>query len=174
MGAFFVALRCSSIYLGNISIDLSIYLVYTVHMVNERKTHYIYGLIDPRTNALFYIGFTHNPEYRLSIHNQSGSAGFKKRAFIKQMRAEGFKPQMVILQKCQEQFARHLEKQWIQFSLFLGADLINEKQSTEKGVDIRERFTQYAQAQSHNKHIKKRNEAVKTQMLRLLDKLPTS
>lgn len=138
-------------------------------MIN--KKHYIYGLIDPRSNHLFYIGVTHDLDSRLAVHSQCAGNGFKKKAFVKQMRAEGFKPQIVILQTCGAKSAKHIEKQWIQFSMFLGANLINEKQSTENGIDIRDRFGEYAQAKAHSNHLKKRNAAIKTQLLRVIEKM---
>lgn len=136
-----------------------------------KKTHYIYGLIDPRINQLFYIGVTCDLETRREAHSKGIGNGFKKKSFTKQMLDEGFTPQMVVLQTCDGKSAKYLEKQWIQSTAFLGAGLINEKHSTEKTVDIRGKIDQYVKVKSELDDLKKRIKSMKTQVARLLGRI---
>lgn len=63
---------------------------------------YVYGLLDPGTATIFYIGTSFNPENRLTGHRSTrsgSSAGQRCREII----AAGRKPELVILHKCSSQ-----------------------------------------------------------------------
>ena len=74
---------------------------------------YIYAMADPRTGTPYYVGRTANPARRLVMH-LSGDGLEKKRAVTSEIRAAGFKPVMVILERVGSMTAAiAAESKWI-------------------------------------------------------------
>jgi len=69
---------------------------------------YIYGLIDPRNNQIFYVGFTQNIKKRFDIHlNIDGNRREKnlyKDNVIRKILNSGLKPKIIILDSCEKNF----------------------------------------------------------------------
>lgn len=69
---------------------------------------YIYGLIDPRNNNIFYIGFAENLKRRLAEHlNIKGKKREKntyKKNVINKILGLGLKPEMVVLDSCEKKY----------------------------------------------------------------------
>lgn len=78
---------------------------------------YIYGLIDPRTNKIRYIGQTiQPPKYRLNNHLsevKNPKYNTRKINWLKSLLNNGLKPELVILDTTTKDKADDLEKQWI-------------------------------------------------------------
>lgn len=86
----------------------------------------IYLLIDPRNGEIRYVGATYqNTATRLSAHLcELGSK--RKRAWIKELRAEGLKPKIEKLFTCRlSQEAARREAVWIRRLRKAGCDLLN-------------------------------------------------
>ena len=92
-------------------------------MIN--KTHYIYGLFDPLTGEVRYIGRTVNLKKRLMEHMGKHTNDIKS-AWINALEKAGERPQMATLETATTlDDAKHIEHQWIRRCLDGGADLTN-------------------------------------------------
>lgn len=83
-------------------------------MSSLNRLIYIYGLIDPLTKHIRYIGKSMCPFSRLESHirNKEGSAS--KRAWIASLRSQGLLPDLVILSTCSPANARLEEMRHIE------------------------------------------------------------
>ena len=67
---------------------------------------YVYGLIDPRNNQIFYVGFTQNIKKRFNVHlNVDGHRREKnlyKDNVIRKILTSGLKPKIIILDSCEK------------------------------------------------------------------------
>lgn len=96
------------------------------------NTAYIYGLFDPETKLLRYIGRTRNPEQRLYQHlyqhrNWKGDETHKIH-WLSFLLERGLEPEMEILDECPEddiEELKRLEEFYINYFKFLGAPLTN-------------------------------------------------
>lgn len=99
--------------------------------------HFIYELIDPRTETVAYVGITTNPNSRLQQHVNCMDENNEKIEWIQQLQKEALEPRMKILEIVEtREEAIEKEKQWIQHYLAKGVSLSNIKnasQSTENG-----------------------------------------
>lgn len=60
--------------------------------------HFVYELVDPRTNAVVYVGITNNPNLRFQAHLSNTEGNDKKDRWVEQLREESFEPRMKILE----------------------------------------------------------------------------
>jgi predicted GIY-YIG superfamily endonuclease len=82
----------------------------------------IYGLLDPRTGLIRYVGVTSNPEKRMNEHlkdrNKKGS-GIKKNTWINELMDLNIPPLFVFLDAVHQNIAMERELYWIKhFSCF--------------------------------------------------------
>lgn len=68
---------------------------------HKAKFGYIYGLIDPRTNVVCYIGKTTNPKKRLKDHLVNLRKPSLKVNWIKSLKSKGLVPIIKILKECE-------------------------------------------------------------------------
>jgi len=98
-------------------------------VIDKIEVTYIYALIDPRTNAPFYIGKTIDPKTRLYHHIvgvNSDSSKFKlKEELIQGIINEGLKPLLVILEEVSSADAPAKEGEWIATYRAQGHDIVN-------------------------------------------------
>lgn len=73
---------------------------------------YIYGLIDPRTSQLRYIGKSNNPRVRYTKHVNDKSISHKC-SWIEQLRLIGLLPWLIILDVVPMEQWQHFEADWI-------------------------------------------------------------
>jgi predicted GIY-YIG superfamily endonuclease len=88
--------------------------------------HFVYELVDPRTNDVAYVGITDNPNRRFQAHLSDTETNDEKRMWIEQLRSENLEPRMRILETVEtreEAFQR--EKYWIRHYIEQGKFLIN-------------------------------------------------
>lgn len=84
-------------------------------------TIYIYKLVHPKTYKPLYVGATQNPKLRLCAH-LTKSSGFPK---IVQLREEGFKVKLIILEECNVPKSKKREQFWIEHFERKGIKLLN-------------------------------------------------
>ena len=106
----------------------------------------IYALVDPRTSHTRYVGCTTRPAYRLSAHacchkvksGSGGTAGKLVREWIGELREQGFRPVMVILQQVEDkQVGEQAETFWILHFEALGAELLNVMKTVKYRKKVR-------------------------------------
>ena len=88
------------------------------HQAKWRRVYYIYGLVNPKTNEVFYIGCTQDLAQRLSAHcsksNHLGHSGRRVKAYVRSL---GQIPKTVILERTENP---HREMAWIEYFSVLG------------------------------------------------------
>jgi len=86
---------------------------------------YIYGLRDPLTDEIRYIGKANNPKLRFSYHMACNDVNRHKVNWILSLKELKLKPEMVILEKTNEQEWEEREKHWIKYGRDNGWRLTN-------------------------------------------------
>lgn len=91
------------------------------------RTWYIYVLIDPRTDAVRYVGVTVAPQHRLTGHIRDASYQSTRKAnWIKQLLRCELRPEMRILEEViGHDLSREAERRWIAHYRAEGAILTN-------------------------------------------------
>lgn len=76
------------------------------------QKHYIYGLVDPRTLCVRYVGKTVDPKGRYAGHlNDDGDT--RKAAWVRELRVASCKPTMVILEEVDHLSVYEKEREWV-------------------------------------------------------------
>lgn len=88
------------------------------------QPHYIYGLFDPNTGAIRYIGRSTNPEKRFASHRNM-SQNDVKTAWVRELRKNGQRPELAIIETCTAETVKDAEWGWIKRCMEAGADLTN-------------------------------------------------
>ena len=86
---------------------------------------FIYSLKDPTSGAIRYVGKTVNLQKRYSKHLLAQGANPEKNAWIEQLKTNGLKPQIEVLEKCGESVWAERERYWIAYGKAQGWDLLN-------------------------------------------------
>ena len=86
---------------------------------------YIYGLQDPTTNEIRYVGKTNNPKKRLMFHLYCNDTNKHKSNWIMSLKKTGTKPNLLILEKTNEIEWEEREKHWIKYGRDNGWRLTN-------------------------------------------------
>lgn len=94
---------------------------------------YIYGLVDPRTNQIRYIGKTTNRKNRLESHIKNRNSNKEKCDWIDMLLDVGLKPKMKTLEVCNNENWADREKWWIANGYEKGWDLLNKTEGGEPG-----------------------------------------
>ncbi len=85
---------------------------------------YVYGLVNPQTEKVFYVGSTVQPHVRLNYHC-SGWSGGQVSQVAKELSDSGTRPTMKILEET-DRFSRFdKERQWIAKLSEEGHSLVN-------------------------------------------------
>ena len=86
----------------------------------------IYRLIDPRTNAVRYVGRTKNMRWRrLNYLAQRQRRTARLNRWLDELRSKSLTPVFEIIEETSLDKAAHTEVRWIQFYLNQGCDLLN-------------------------------------------------
>ena len=108
------------------------------------KYGYIYGLIDPENQEIFYIGKTVNPKVRLSGHISPSNLK-KKSSCIERLNLiinKNNRPILKILLKCKFKNINKFEKMYITRFRKLNLDLTNERSGGESWNISKKRRTE--------------------------------
>ena len=100
----------------------------------REQIYSIYLLIDPRDNAVRYVGTSRNPRQRWYQHNQCTDGSPEKIAWIKELKHLHLKPVLTIIETIHGDLrqAWPREKYWIEFYIAQGASLTNLPNTFEK------------------------------------------
>lgn len=93
-------------------------------------SYHVYTLTDPRTEVVYYVGMTIQPEVRyqghLTCNGHDGNS--EKYAWVRQLQSESVQPRMSILETVDdEQLARDRERYWIRMYSEQGMPLVNKR-----------------------------------------------
>lgn len=86
---------------------------------------YIYGLVDPLTNQLRYVGMTSNIKHRYAEHTCRTSRRTLRSNWIKSLKKKGVKPEMFIIEEVADDQWQEAERFWIAYFKYIGANLTN-------------------------------------------------
>lgn len=87
---------------------------------------FIYGLIDPRTEEVRYIGKSNDPQERLRQHMKCRTVDQTYKAkWLRQLKSSGIAPILIILEQCEEETWEACEISWIAFGRQRGWPLTN-------------------------------------------------
>lgn len=88
--------------------------------------HYVYELIDPRDNSIFYVGLTAGLLKRYKQHMRRDGSNSQKDQRIQEILASGHLPIMRTKEQCPSlEYAAERESYWIQEYLRQGIVLLN-------------------------------------------------
>lgn len=96
---------------------------------------YIYGLVDPRTNQIRYVGKSVDPDKRLSQGHLLPSnlkQKLYKNHWLKELLSLNLSPEIAILESCNEANWEEREKYWIKFYREIIGDKLTN--ATEGGI----------------------------------------
>jgi len=102
------------------------------------KTPGVYGLIDPRTGQIRYVGASGNLKQReQESRSPHGARRTPRDLFVVELLRLGTQPEFFVIEECAtaDEAFNH-EEWWIAYFRFLGADLLNRSTGgpTTKGV----------------------------------------
>lgn len=88
---------------------------------------YIYGLIDPTTNQIRYVGQSNDPWKRFARHisPSAESEGNYKSRWIAKLMKNGLMPRLTIVDRIPKELVNERERDFISLMKFLGFDLTN-------------------------------------------------
>lgn len=99
---------------------------------------YIYGLIDPDTNNIRYVGQTVNLELRIKQHSKCSerrdAPNSPRNRWLMSLWKRGLVPHLVVLEECLLGVAHEKERFWYNKLKAEGADLLNGNNPTMTGV----------------------------------------
>jgi hypothetical protein len=83
----------------------------------SKDTTFIYGLVDPRTGCVRYVGKANNTTKRYNAHfsNYELSHHTRKVAWIKSLLALGLKPNIIVIEEVLQEFWEEAERRWIAY-----------------------------------------------------------
>lgn len=97
------------------------------------QTVYIYGLRDPCSDEIRYIGKTKSLRLRLEAHTKDATSNKGKAGWIAELASIGLTPEMVTLQVCDSDTWRDAEIAWIAHGRAEGWPLFNITDGGEEG-----------------------------------------
>ena len=86
---------------------------------------FIYGLFCPIENKIRYIGKSNNPKRRLKDHMYDFRTEYKKGRWIRSLKHQNLKPELVILDEIPIENWEFWEQWWIEYIKFIGLQLLN-------------------------------------------------
>lgn len=99
---------------------------------------YIYGLIDPTTDMVRYIGKSHNPKQRLTKHLSPRflNETTHKANWLRKLAADGFKPILAIIEEVDRCHWQEAERKWIaHYRELLGEGVLTNTTSGGDGAE---------------------------------------
>lgn len=95
---------------------------------------YIYGLKDPRDNAIHYVGKSTRPKRRLEQHLADISTNKDRVDWLRDLQAAGSEPELTILEKSNDEDWQEAECKWIAIGREEGWPLTNISRGGSGGI----------------------------------------
>ena len=111
----------------------------------DSTTTFIYGLVDPVTGYVRYIGKADDPTIRLQRHfcRRELSARSHKAHWLRELAAKGLRPGIIIIEKVSKSEWQEAERRWIaHYRSVLGHDVITNTTSGGDGIDKGTKFSE--------------------------------
>lgn len=104
----------------------------------NQATTFIYGLLDPRTQQLRYVGKSNNPTDRLKGHISEAKSISKthKSRWLRKLLNDSIFPELVILEEVSLCDFQAAEKWWIAYARSLGCLLVNGTDGGDCGKEF--------------------------------------
>jgi hypothetical protein len=92
------------------------------------NTWFIYGLVDPLSDQVRYVGASKNPQKRLLEHLAPSQLKkpIEKNRWLKELLSQGHRPRVIIIEKASELEWEEKEKFWIEHFESIGIKLTNQ------------------------------------------------
>lgn len=110
-------------------------------------TTYIYGLIDPLSHKICYIGRTVDLYARLESHIDEMAKSIKGE-WIRRLRASGLRPSVTILDQFENGPEAEIERWWIEFGRRMGWPLTNTLNMQSEKYNLAAHLP-YGQSEGH-------------------------
>lgn len=113
------------------------------------KLTFIYALVDPRTDAIRYVGKANDPEGRLKGGHLQGrkESNTRKRRWVEELSLSGLIPALKIIEECLMRDWREREIFWIAEMRSRGVDLVNTADGGA-GIDCHSERTKKAKSRA--------------------------
>jgi len=99
----------------------------------------VYALIDPRSHQLRYIGKALDVRQRDRNHfKQAKWERSRKAAWMRELRAAGLRPDLIVIEECTPAESAAREKYWIARALWRGIPLLNMKHGGQGRINTSE------------------------------------
>ncbi len=126
-------------------------------------TTFIYGLFDPITNKLRYVGKTNNPSNRLRQHVYAANHYTKKNThvlnWVRKLLRNGEKPKLKVLEEVSINNWQEAEVRWIDACRNLGIDLVNTTEGGRAPVateETRRKISESKKGRHHSEETKRK------------------
>lgn len=107
-------------------------------MKAKRSRFLIYGLIDPRTRLIFYIGLSSTGMSRPKSHRRPSTQGSRCRDYVRALQKDGFDYEITVLEEVRNPTELPLsERRWIAYGKACGWPLTNATAGGEHGFRFR-------------------------------------
>ena len=97
------------------------------------ETTFIYGLVDPRTQELRYVGKTDNLKKRYKEHHCDLREDSYRTRWLKSLKRDGIKCEMFVIEEVPLSGWEEAERFWIGYFRFVGAQLVNGSDGGDSG-----------------------------------------
>lgn len=122
---------------------------------HDNPTTFIYALVDPRTDCVRYVGKSDEPKRRYTAHLSPRQLRPKshKVHWIKELLADGLKPQLILLERVEQPQWENAERKWIGYYKNLQEfPLLTNGTSGGDGIDKGTKFSQQTRKQMSASH----------------------
>lgn len=91
------------------------------------RTTFIYGLRDPSTGKVRYVGKSDNPDFRFYLHRWDAEHRPSRRlhSWIRSLKKKGIEPELFVIEECSIVEWEERERFWIAHYRAQGVDLVN-------------------------------------------------
>lgn len=132
-------------------------------LVTQKNSAVIYGLIDPRTGNVRYVGYTAKSLKKRFKEHLRDIRRCKRTSWIKSLQKQGLVPEVVVLEKVGEKNWQEIERKWI--ADFGRKNLVNGTDGGDGIVnpseELRQKRAEVQKGRHHSRETKQKMSEVK-------------